>query len=182
MEIMIASDTNKVLLYNKTTNQIYDRSPRSLRANARSFGWMVTRFAWMAARLVSSKRETRYASAASWRAITADDWKRRSVCENEMSDGGEWEWDRAYLEILCDFTNKTLEGELPDEELCRFLVATNFTERNGSGTETMRLLDTTSGLQGRSATSQSIDEKSLSTHGSLTCRWFSGKLFTGRFA
>lgn len=45
----------------------------------RSLGWMVTRLAWMAAELVSSKRETRYASDASWRAITADDWKRRSV-------------------------------------------------------------------------------------------------------
>jgi hypothetical protein len=56
--------------------------------------------------------------------------------------------DRAYLEILRNFTDKTLEGELPDEELCRFLVATNFTERNGSGAETMRLLDTTSSLQG----------------------------------
>ena len=40
---------------------------------------MVTRLAWIAARLVSSKSETRYASDASWSAITADDWKRRSV-------------------------------------------------------------------------------------------------------
>ena len=41
--------------------------------------YMVTRLAWMAARLVSSKSETRYASAASWRAIPAEDWNRRSV-------------------------------------------------------------------------------------------------------
>ena len=47
----------------------------------KSLGWMVTRFAWMAARFVSSKSETRYASAASCRAITAEDWKRRSVCK-----------------------------------------------------------------------------------------------------
>ena len=39
---------------------------------------IVTRLAWIAHRLVSSKRPTRYASAASWRAKTADDWKRRS--------------------------------------------------------------------------------------------------------
>ena len=45
----------------------------------RSLGWMVTRLAWIAARLVSSKSETRYASDASWSAITAEDWKRRSV-------------------------------------------------------------------------------------------------------
>jgi roadblock/LC7 domain-containing protein len=41
--------------------------------------YMVTRLAWIAAKLVSSKRETRYASAASWSAMTAEDWKRRSV-------------------------------------------------------------------------------------------------------
>ena len=57
----------------------YDRSPLSLRARARSLGWIVTRLAWMAAKLVSSNNETRYASAASCKAITADDWKRRSV-------------------------------------------------------------------------------------------------------
>ena len=45
-------------------------------------GWMVTRLAWIAARLVSSKSETRYASAASWSAMTADDWKRRSVLKS----------------------------------------------------------------------------------------------------
>jgi hypothetical protein len=45
-------------------------------------GWMVTRLAWMAAKLVSSKSETRYASAASWSAMTADDWKRRSVLKS----------------------------------------------------------------------------------------------------
>ncbi|KAI0272742.1 hypothetical protein BC834DRAFT_858184, partial [Gloeopeniophorella convolvens] len=58
---------------------IYVLSPRNRRASARSLGWIVTRLAWIAARLVSSKRETRYASAASCSAITADDWKRRSV-------------------------------------------------------------------------------------------------------
>ena len=39
---------------------------------------MVTRLAWMAHKLVSSNRPTRYASADSWRAKTADPWKRRS--------------------------------------------------------------------------------------------------------
>ena len=29
----------------------------------------------------------------------------------------EWQ-DNSYLEILCDFTDKTLEGELANEELC----------------------------------------------------------------
>jgi len=31
--------------------------------------------------------------------------------------------------ILCDFTNEMLEGELPDEELSWFLVVMNFTEQ-----------------------------------------------------
>jgi hypothetical protein len=44
-----------------------------------SRGMIVTRLAWMAHRLVSSKRPTRYASAASCRARTAEPWKRRSV-------------------------------------------------------------------------------------------------------
>jgi hypothetical protein len=51
-----------------------------------------------------------------------------------------------YLEILCDFTDETLEGELADEQLSRFLVATNFTEGDSSRPETMGLLDTTGGV------------------------------------
>src|SRR6266480_7630815 len=39
---------------------------------------MVTRFAWIAQRFVSSKREIRYASVASCRAPMAEDWKRMS--------------------------------------------------------------------------------------------------------
>ena len=42
----------------------------------------MTRFAWMAQRLVSSNRPTRYDSEASCRAITADDSKRRSVLKS----------------------------------------------------------------------------------------------------
>ena len=55
-------------------------SSRILRARIRSRGMIVTLLAWIAARLVSSNNPTRYASAASWSAITADDWKRSSVC------------------------------------------------------------------------------------------------------
>ena len=43
---------------------------------------MVTRLAWMAHKLVSSKRPTRYASDASWSASTAVDWKRKSVLKS----------------------------------------------------------------------------------------------------
>ena len=36
------------------------------------------------------------------------------------------------LEILSDFTDQTLEGKLPDQELGRLLVATDFTESDGT--------------------------------------------------
>lgn len=47
-------------------------------------------------------------------------------------------------------TYETLEGELPDEELGRLLVATNLTESDGTGLVAVRLLDTT-GRGGRLA-------------------------------
>jgi len=47
------------------------------------------------------------------------------------------------LEILGDFTDQTLEGELSDEELSRLLVATDFTESDGTGLVSVGLLDTT---------------------------------------
>lgn len=47
------------------------------------------------------------------------------------------------LEVLCDFTNKTLEGELANEELRRLLVPTNLAEGDGTRPEAMRLLHTT---------------------------------------
>jgi hypothetical protein len=82
------------------------------RANWMSFGIIVTRLAWMAHKLVSSNRPTKYASAASWtptnrntssttrvrdednasghtcNANTAVDWKRKSVlnsCANSRT-------------------------------------------------------------------------------------------------
>ena len=61
---------------------VYARSPRMRRASCMSFGMMVTRFACIAQRFVSSKSPTRYASLASCRAITAELWKRRSVLKS----------------------------------------------------------------------------------------------------
>jgi len=53
-------------------------SPLSRRASWMSLGMMVTRLAWMAQRLASSKIPTRYASVASWNAEMASGRKRRS--------------------------------------------------------------------------------------------------------
>ena len=46
------------------------------------------------------------------------------------------------LEILSDFTNETLEGELSDQKLGRLLVATDLTESDGTRLIAMRLLNT----------------------------------------
>ena len=50
-----------------------------------------------------------------------------------------------HLEVLRNFADETLEGELADEELRRLLVPTNLTESDGTRPEAMGLLDTTSG-------------------------------------
>jgi hypothetical protein len=47
------------------------------------------------------------------------------------------------LEVLSDLTDKTLEGQLADEELGGLLVATDLTESDGTGLVAVRLLDTT---------------------------------------
>ena len=46
------------------------------------------------------------------------------------------------LEVLRNFTDETLEGELADEELRRLLVPTDLTESDGTRPEAMGLLDT----------------------------------------
>ena len=48
-------------------------------------------------------------------------------------------------EVLSDFTDETLEGQLADEELRGLLVAADLTEGDGSRTVTVRLLDTSGG-------------------------------------
>ena len=61
-----------------------------------------------------------------------------------MGDGGR----EAYLEVLRNFTNKPLEGQLADEELGRLLVPTDLAESDGTRPEAVRLLHTTgSGLK-----------------------------------
>ena len=56
------------------TSFFYKRSPRMRRASWMSFGIIVTRLAWIAHKLVSSNRPTRYASEASWKTRSAVDW------------------------------------------------------------------------------------------------------------
>jgi len=56
------------------------------------------------------------------------------------------------LEVLRNFTDETLEGQLADQELSRLLVTPDLTKSDGTGAEPVGLLDTTcrvhSGLPG----------------------------------
>jgi hypothetical protein len=49
------------------------------------------------------------------------------------------------LEVLSNFANQALEGELADEELCGLLVFTNLTKSHGTRAITMGLLHATGG-------------------------------------
>ena len=49
------------------------------------------------------------------------------------------------LKILSDFSHKTLEGQLADEQLGRFLVPTDFTKSDCTRPVTMRFLDSSGG-------------------------------------
>jgi hypothetical protein len=79
------------------------------------------------------------------------------------------------LEILGNLTDKTLEGQLADEQIGTLLVATNLTESDGSGTVTMGLLDS-SGGGGR--LTGSLGGELLS--GSLSSGGFTCGLFVSR--
>jgi len=49
------------------------------------------------------------------------------------------------FEVLSDFTDKPLEGKLLDKELSGLLVTPNLTQSDGTRTESVRLLDSSSG-------------------------------------
>src|SRR5690349_21411936 len=75
-------------------------------------------------------------SAASWRARTAELWKRKSVYKETVSKRSEGNLaEGTYLEVLSDLTNETLEGELANQELGTLLVLADFTKGNSSGAE-----------------------------------------------
>ena len=71
----------------------------------------------------------------------------RGLLEGHDSRGLEAE---VSLEVLGNFTDKALEGQLADEKLGGLLVTTDLTESNCAGTITMGLLDS-SGSRGRLA-------------------------------
>jgi hypothetical protein len=52
------------------------------------------------------------------------------------------------LKLLSDFSHKSLEGEFSHEKVSRLLVLSNFSESNGSGLESVRLLYSSTPLEG----------------------------------
>ena len=66
----------------------------------------------------------------------------RGLLESHDSRGLETE---VSLEVLGNFSDKALEGQLADEELSGLLVTTDLTESNGTRAVTVGLLDTSGG-------------------------------------
>jgi len=62
----------------------------------------------------------------------------------EGQDGGALE-SQVSLEFLGDFSDESLEGELSQQKISRLLVFSDFSEGNGSGSESVGLLDTSGG-------------------------------------
>ena len=62
----------------------------------------------------------------------------------KSSNGGRLEPEISF-EILGDFSDETLEGQLPDEELSGLLVSPDLTESHSSGPVSVGLLDSSGG-------------------------------------
>ena len=62
----------------------------------------------------------------------------------EGHDGGRLE-SKVTLEVLGNLTYQALEGKFADQKFSGFLVLTDLTKGNGTGSVTMRLLDTSGG-------------------------------------
>jgi hypothetical protein len=76
------------------------------------------------------------------------------------------------LEILSDFAHQSLEGQFSDEQFGRFLVSSNFSQGDGSGSVAVGLLDA-SGARRRF--SRSLGGELLSgsfSSGGLSCSLF----------
>ena len=90
----------------------------------------------------------------------------------EGEDGGRLE-SKVVLEVSGDISDESLEGELSDEELSGFLELSDFSEGDGSGTESVGSLDTTGNLLGGGLGGNVLS--GVFTSGTLT----SGHLGTG---
>lgn len=122
----------------------------------------MTRLAWMAHKLVSSNRPTRYASLASCNTkintLMRHDkinhgWYRLKIAHGVNNSCGDAHLQSANgsrletkisFEVLSNFSHKSLERQFADQQLGGLLVTTNFTKRHCSRAVTMGLLHSTS--------------------------------------
>jgi hypothetical protein len=81
------------------------------------------------------------------------------------------------LEVLGDFTDEALEGELANKEIRTLLVLADFTESDGTRPEAVRLLDTAS--RDRGGLLSSLLSGKLLSWGFATSRLASGLLGAG---
>lgn len=121
----------------------YARSPLIRLASWISLGMMVTLFAWIAHRLVSSNNPTKYASLASYKTHTQKIkslfcrvkdtiWDVKSGVSYLQGSNSCTLETQICLEILCNFSDKSLERQLPDEQLSGLLVPTDLTQSNST--------------------------------------------------
>merc|ERR1711907_642627 len=85
---------------------------------------MVTLLAWMAQRLVSSKRPMREASEASWRAMTAEDWNLRLLLKPPAISLTSL-WNGSFLRrrsVVFSYLLISLRATVPGLNLCGFLT------------------------------------------------------------
>lgn len=86
----------------------------------------------------------------------------------ESTDGGRLE-SEISLEVLGNLSDKSLEGELSDEELSGLLVSSNLSESDGTGLVSVRLLNTAGG----------VGSRDVGLSSSLGTNLLSGSLSTG---
>ena len=104
-------------------------SPLMRLASWISLGIIVTLFAWMAHRLVSSKRPTMYASQASWMANTAWLWNLRSLLYSvAISLTSLWKGS-LRMRSSVDFWNFRISrrATVPGRKRCGFLIPLSVT-------------------------------------------------------
>ena len=89
-----------------------------------SFGMMVTRLAWIAHKLVSSKRPTKYASDASCNARIAEPWNLKSVLKScAISRTNLWNGSlRINKSVDFWYLRISRKATVPGRYLCGFLT------------------------------------------------------------
>ena len=106
---------------------VYARSPRIRRASWISFGMMVTLFAWMAHKLVSSNKTYKVGF--------------RSFLQ--CHDGRALE-SKIGLKVLCNFSDQALKRQLADQKFSRLLVSSDFTKSYSTRSVSVRFLNSAS--------------------------------------